>query len=98
MPIEKTDFYSGILRGCKRLHGCMDAKRYNDCFLSMLFFKHVSEIFAPDRRAVFFVPKGSGFGEIRKFKGKTEIVEIITCGFEDEFQSGHRVNAGGIRT
>ena len=43
MPIKKSELYSSLWASCDELRGGMDASRYKDYVLVLLFVKYVSD-------------------------------------------------------
>jgi type I restriction enzyme M protein len=77
MPIKKSELYSSLWASCDELRGGMDASRYKDYVLVLLFVKYVSDKYSKEPDALITIPKGSSFNDILEHKGKTSIGEKI---------------------
>ena len=43
MAVKKSELYSSLWKSCDELRGGMDASKYKDYFLALLFVKYVSD-------------------------------------------------------
>lgn len=43
MALKKSELYSSLWSSCDELHGDMDASKYKDYVLALLFIKYVSD-------------------------------------------------------
>lgn len=77
MPIKKSELYSSLWQSCDELRGGMDASRYKDYVLVLLFVKYVSDKAASQRHYDLQVPKGGGFADMVALKGQKDIGEGI---------------------
>jgi len=77
MAIKKSELYSSLWKSCDELRGGMDASQYKDYVLVMLFVKYVSDKYADDPYAPITVPKGAGFSDMVRLKGKPTIGDDI---------------------
>ncbi len=79
MALKKSDLYSSLWASCDQLRGGMDASQYKDYVLFMLFIKYVSDKYGK-REGPFTpvkIPKGAGFEDMVKLKGKIDIGDRI---------------------
>jgi len=77
MPIKKSELYSSLWASCDELRGGMDASRYKDYVLVMLFIKYISDKYTNNPNALIIVPKGAGFKDMVALKGNPEIGDKI---------------------
>ena len=79
MAIKKSELYSSIWSSCDKLRsgGGMDASQYKDYVLTMLFIKYISDKCANQTYAEVTVPKGASFADMVKFKGKSDVGDLI---------------------
>ena len=73
MAVKKSELYSSLWKSCDELRGGMDASQYKDYVLVLLFVKYVSDKAKYDSDFLIDVPKGGGFEDMIKLKGKPEI-------------------------
>ena len=62
MALKKSELYSSLWASCDALRGGMDASRYKDYVLVLLFIKYVSDKYAGQPFAPITIPPG---GELR---------------------------------
>ena len=77
MAIKKSELYSALWASCDKLRGGMDASQYKNYVLSLLFIKYVSDKYAGERYAPVEIPKGAGFEDMARLKGKPDIGDRI---------------------
>lgn len=77
MPVKKSELYSSIWKSCDELRGGMDASQYKDYILVLLFIKYISDKYSDTPYASIIIPKGSGFEDLKKLKGKPTIGDDI---------------------
>ncbi len=79
MAIKKSELYSSLWASCDELRGGMDAGQYKDYVLFMLFIKYISDKYAEsdDFAPPVTIPKGAGFRDMVKLKGKSDIGDKI---------------------
>src|SRR3989449_7458570 len=77
MAIKNSQLYSSIWQGCDELRGGMDASQYKDYVLVLLFVRYVSDKYADQKAALVDIPRGGGFADLVKLKGKPHIGEGI---------------------
>lgn len=77
MPVKKSELYSSIWKSCDELRGGMDASQYKDYILVLLFIKYISDKYSDTPYASIVIPKGSGFEDLKKLKGKPTIGDDI---------------------
>src|SRR5438105_11748633 len=77
MAIKKSDLYSSLWRSCDELRGGMDASKYKDYILTLLFVKYVTDKQKSDKRSLIDVPPGGSFDDMLALKGDKEIGDKI---------------------
>lgn len=77
MPIKKSELYSSLWASCDALRGGMDASRYKDYVLVLLFVKYISDKYANDANALITIPDGASFKDMVAAKGKANIGDKI---------------------
>jgi hypothetical protein len=77
MPIKKSDLYAKLWASCDELRGGMDASRYMDYVLVMLFIKYVSDKYAGQPFAPIQIPPGASFADMLALKGRSDIGDQI---------------------
>lgn len=79
MAIKKSELYSSIWASCDQLRGGMDASQYKDYVLFMLFIKYISDKYgdSDDIAPLVKIPRGAGFADMVKLKGKSDIGDKI---------------------
>jgi type I restriction enzyme M protein len=77
MPIKKSELYSSLWASCDELRGGMDASRYKDYVLVMLFIKYISDKYANDTNALINIPKGASFKDMVAIKGNSDIGNLM---------------------
>jgi type I restriction enzyme M protein len=77
MALKKSELYSSLWASCDELRGGMDAGQYKDYVLMMLFIKYVSDKYAGMPYAPITIPKGAGFSDLVRLKGKPDIGDQI---------------------
>jgi type I restriction enzyme M protein len=70
MALKKSELYSSLWSSCDELRGGMDASRYKDYVLVLLFIKYVSDKFAGAPYASITIPPGASFQDMVALKGK----------------------------
>ncbi len=76
-PFLKTDFYRLLWSRCNALRGDMDASKYKDYVLAMLFLKYVSSRYTVVLDAPITIPEGAGFKDMVALKGSSDIGDQI---------------------
>ena len=77
MAKKKSEIYGALWDACNKLRGGMDASQYKDYVLTLLFVKYVSDKAKTDSKFLVDVPAGASFDDMVKFKGKSNIGELI---------------------
>src|SRR6266446_1290413 len=77
MALKKSQLYSSLWASCDELRGGMDASKYKDYVLVLLFIKYVSDKYAGQRFAPITIPKGASFKDMVALKGKPDIGDQI---------------------
>jgi type I restriction enzyme M protein len=77
MPLKKSELYSSLWASCDALRGGMDASRYKDYVLVLLFIKYISDKYTDNPNALIIVPQGAGFKDMVALKGSPEIGDKI---------------------
>ncbi len=77
MAIKKSELYSSLWKSCDELRGGMDASRYKDYVLVLLFMKYVSDRYAGVEDALIEIPEGGSFNDIVALKGQKNIGDGI---------------------
>jgi type I restriction enzyme M protein len=77
MAIKKSELYSTLWKSCDKLRGGMDASQYKDYVLVLLFMKYVSDRSKNAKNSLLDIPKGGGFDDLVKLKGKAHIGDGI---------------------
>ncbi|MBY4209096.1 SAM-dependent DNA methyltransferase [Rhodococcus fascians] len=73
MALKKSDLYSSLWASCDQLRGGMDASKYKDYILTLLFVKYVSDKAKTDPNSLIDVPVGGSFDDMLAAKGDKEI-------------------------
>ncbi len=76
MPLKKSELYSSIWKSCDELRGGMDASRYKDYVLVLLFVKYVSDRHASGEGGLR-VPEGARFADMVALGASKNIGEEI---------------------
>ncbi|MDE1902062.1 MAG: SAM-dependent DNA methyltransferase [Alphaproteobacteria bacterium] len=77
MAVKKSELYSSIWSSCDELRGSMDASRYKDYVLVLLFIKYISDKYADLPFPPIKIPKGATFKDMVAMKGKPDIGDQI---------------------
>ena len=77
MAKKKSEIYGALWDACNKLRGGMDASQYKDYVLTLLFVKYISDKAKADANFLVDVPEGASFDDMVKFKGKSNIGELI---------------------
>ncbi|WP_029888968.1 type I restriction-modification system subunit M [Polycyclovorans algicola] len=77
MALKKSELYASLWASCDELRGGMDASRYKDYVLVLLFIKYVSDKYAGKPFAAITVPEGASFKDMVALKGKPDIGDQI---------------------
>jgi type I restriction enzyme M protein len=79
MALKKSDIYNTLWKGCDELRGGMDSSQYKDYVLFLLFLRYVSDKYGdePNPYSPVVVPKGAGFKDLQKLKGKAGLGDAI---------------------
>lgn len=77
MALKKSELYASLWASCDELRGGMDASRYKDYVLVLLFIKYVSDKYAGKPFAAITVPEGASFRDMVALKGKSDIGDQI---------------------
>jgi len=77
MALKKSELYASLWSSCDELRGGMDASRYKDYVLVLLFIKYVSDKYAGQPFATITVPEGASFKDMVALKGKPDIGDQI---------------------
>jgi type I restriction enzyme M protein len=77
LAVKKSEIYSSLWASCDALRGGMDASRYKDYVLVLLFVKYVSDKYAGDPNGLIEVPMGGSFADMVALKGDADIGEKI---------------------
>lgn len=77
MALAKSELHSSPWSRCDELCGGMNATRYKDPVLVLLFIKDVSDNYAGQSFAPIQIPDGASFSDLVAFKGKTDIGDQI---------------------
>jgi len=77
MALKKSELYSSLWSSCDELRGGMDASRYKDYVLVLLFIKYVSDKYAGQHCAPITIPEGASFKDMVALKGKPDIGDQI---------------------
>ncbi len=56
MALKKSELYSSLWKSCDELRGGMDASKYKDYVLVLLFVKYVSDKYAGQKDALLCLP------------------------------------------
>jgi type I restriction enzyme M protein len=73
MAIKKSELYSSLWASCDALRGGMDASRYKDYVLALLFVKYVSDKYTNVPDAPIEIPQGGGFQAMVALKHQKDI-------------------------
>jgi type I restriction enzyme M protein len=73
MAIKKSELYSSLWASCDALRGGMDASRYKDYVLALLFVKYVSDKYTNVPDAPIEIPQGGGFQAMVALKHQKNI-------------------------
>jgi type I restriction enzyme M protein len=71
--LKKSDLYSSLWKSCDELRGGMDASKYKDYILTLLFVKYVTDKAKSDPNSLIEVPAGGSFDDMLALKGDKEI-------------------------
>jgi type I restriction enzyme M protein len=77
MAIKQIELYSSLWKSCDELRGGMDASRYKDYVLVLLFVKYVSDKYADQPDALIEVSKGDGFDDMVALKDNPKIGDKV---------------------
>ncbi len=77
MALKKSELYSHLWASCDELRGGMDASRYKDYVLVLLFIKYISDKFAGAPFAPITIPAGASFKDMVALKGTADIGDQI---------------------
>jgi type I restriction enzyme M protein len=80
MALKKTQLYSSLWQTCDELRGGMDASKYKDYVLVVLFVKYVSDKFANVPFAEIKVPAGASLKDMVALKGRPDFNDANKLG------------------
>ncbi|MBU0791395.1 MAG: type I restriction-modification system subunit M, partial [Gammaproteobacteria bacterium] len=92
MALKKSELYASLWSSCDELRGGMDASRYKDYVLVLLFIKYVSDKYAGKPFAAITVPEGASFTDMAALKGKPDIGDQINKNIIAPLASANRLS------
>ena len=92
MALKKSELYASLWSSCDELRGGMDASRYKDYVLVLLFIKYVSDKYASKPFAAITVPEGASFTDMVALKGKPDIGDQINKNIIAPLASANRLS------
>ena len=92
MALKKSELYASLWSSCDELRGGMDASRYKDYVLVLLFIKYVSDKYAGKPFAAITVPEGASFTDMVALKGKPDIGDQINKNIIAPLASANRLS------
>ena len=73
MAIKNSEVYSSLWASFDELRGGVDASRYKDYVLVLLFVKYISDRFAGQPYVAIIVPPGASFADMVALKDRPDI-------------------------